>query len=198
MTDVERKGNVVTAVFCEKEKFVADAFVLATGSWSPETGRAFGLKIPVLPGKGYSMTLENPEKQLRLPAILCEARVAMTPMGTRLRIGGTMEIDRLDREKLVDLKRVQGILDGTMSFFPDLKLTLPPVEKIWHGLRPVSPDGLPYLGRAVGFENVFIGTGHAMSGLSLGPATGFLLSNLMNGEAAAMDLNVFRTGRFGQ
>ena len=196
MTAVERKGRAVTAIFCEKEKFEADAFVLATGSWSPETGSAFGLKIPVLPGKGYSVTLENPEKTLRFPAILAEARVAMTPMCNRLRIGGTMEIDRVDHEKRVSLDRVRGILAGTMSFFPDLKLELPPVEKIWHGLRPVSPDGLPYIGAADGFDNLFIGTGHAMLGLSLGPGTGFLLANLMNGEAAGMDLGVFRTGRF--
>lgn len=196
VTGMEKKGRRVAAVFCENERFEADSFVLAAGSWSAELAKKFDLKLPMQPGKGYSITLEHVEKQLNLPAILCEARVAMTPMGHRLRLGGTMEIDSLSRENRINRTRMEGILAGVASFFPDLNMELTAEKHIWHGLRPLSPDGLPFIGRAKNLENLFIGTGHAMMGLGLGPATGRLISELIFEEKPAMNLSVFEPGRF--
>jgi D-amino-acid dehydrogenase len=197
MTSILKKNNRIEAVFSENRKFETDAVVLATGSWSTEIGKKFDLKIPVVAGKGYSITLEKPQKQLNFPAILAEARVAMTPMGDLLRIGGTMEIDSLNREKHISRIRVEGIVRGTKSFFPSLDFSMPENnQKIWHGLRPVSPDGLPYIGRAKNFDNLFVGTGHAMMGLGLGPATGLLLSQLIDNQEVMLDLKKFEVDRF--
>jgi len=176
------------------ENISADEFVLAGGSWSPLLARKLGLRLPMQAGKGYSLTLQQPREMPQLCSILTEARVAVTPMGNTLRIGGTMEIAGLNED--INPLRVRGIIKSVPKYFP--KFTEADFSGIqpWRGLRPCSPDGLPYLGRTAKFSNLTIATGHAMMGLSLGPVTGRLVAEILSGEVPSHDLTLLSPDRF--
>src|SRR5665647_2063797 len=117
---------------------------------------------------------------------LIEGRCAMTPWGQHVRIGGTMEISGINETILP--KRMKGIYDSVKDFYPGLKIYLPPADKIWHGLRPVTPDGLPYIGRLKNFKNVVIAGGHAMMGVSLAPGTGKLVTEIIGRKNTTIDM----------
>jgi D-amino-acid dehydrogenase len=174
--------------------FSADHWIVAAGSWSGWIASAMGLKLPMQAGKGYSFTVKDVARNTRIPTIFLEARVAVTPMGPDLRFGGTMEISGINHK--INMNRVRGIVNSISKYYPDMKVDVPPVKEVWHGLRPCSPDGLPYLGRAGRFDNVVVATGHAMMGLSLGPGTGRLVSDLVAGHSPEVDLRPFDPNRF--
>jgi D-amino-acid dehydrogenase len=146
-------------------------------------------------GKGYSITYPNISRNLRYPAILVDARTAMTPMGADLRMGGTMEISGLNSPTLI--KRAQAIFNAAKTYYPDLPVEFPAVDKIWSGLRPLSPDGLPYIGRHSKYANLTLAGGHAMLGLSLAAGTGKLVEELVEGRKPSMDISAFNVERFG-
>ena len=123
-----------------------------------------------MPGKGYSITDNNSAITLNIPAILCEARVAITPMDGLIRYGGTMEIASINH--YVNIKRVEGILEAVPKYFSNLQPKMPDTKDIWYGFRPCSPDGLPFIGSVKKIRNLMIAGGHSMMGLGLGPATG--------------------------
>jgi D-amino-acid dehydrogenase len=195
ITGFERKGRKVTAVLTDKGHFGADEFVIATGSWLPSVVRDLGIRMVLQAGKGYSMTFEKMEKNLRYPAILVDRRVAMTPMGRDLRMGGTMEISGIGSPTL--LKRAQAIFAGARDYYPSLDVSLPRPERIWHGYRPLSPDGLPYIGRHSHYDNLVIAGGHAMIGITLAAGTGRLVEELLSGKPASVDLSAFDVERYG-
>ncbi len=178
-----RSGNQV---------FTFDEYVLATGSWSGLMASRLDLKLPMQAGKGYSFLVDQVAKNIRVPSILLEARVAVTPMGNSVRFGGTMEIGGINHE--INPNRVKGIVEAIPKYYPDWKFEYP--QKVWHGLRPCSPDGLPYIGRLQHLPNVVVATGHSMMGMSLGPATGKLVSDLIQGRALDMSLGAFDPQRF--
>jgi D-amino-acid dehydrogenase len=173
---------------------VADEYVLAGGVWSTELARELGLRLPMQAGKGYSLTLDAPPRLPRLCAILSEARVAMTPMGDALRFGGTMELAGVDTT--IDLARVRGIVESVARYLPDFSGKTFRGVRAWCGLRPCSPDGLPYLGRWPDPVNLIAATGHAMMGVSLGPATGQLVAEILSDEAPTFALDLVRPDRF--
>jgi D-amino-acid dehydrogenase len=175
-------------------EFAFDEIVIASGSWSGQVASKLKISMPMQAGKGYSFTLQNVEKNIRIPSIFLEARVAITPMGTTLRFGGTMEITGIDHS--ISMNRVKGIVDSIPLYYPDMKVTMPKKEEIWHGLRPCSPDGLPYIGRSRSFSNLTFATGHSMMGLSLGPGTGKLVSELVNQDKVSIDIASFAPERF--
>ena len=188
-----RDGQRVGAVVTPQGTIDADEFVLAAGSWSPQLARRIGLRLPLEPGKGYSLTIEKPREMPRRSIILHEARVAITPMGGALRVGGTMEFAGIDLR--INPPRVRGILKSLARYLPsfrpeDFASTTP-----WCGLRPVTPDGLPYVGRLL--KNLTIATGHAMMGVSLAPITGKLVSEIVSGETPRIDIAALRPDRFG-
>ncbi|HEY9257329.1 FAD-dependent oxidoreductase, partial [Chitinophaga sp.] len=194
VTNIKTNGKKVTAVVTGSETHTADLFVLATGSWTPAVARLAGISVPMMPGKGYSVTLESPAVNLNIPAILCEARVALTPMGNRLRYGGTMEVAPVN--DTVNMNRVAGIVDSVQRYFTNLPVNMPDKTAVWSGCRPCSPDGLPYIGFVPSYNNFLLGGGHAMMGLSLGPATGKLLAELANSEKTSIDIAAFSPGRY--
>jgi D-amino-acid dehydrogenase len=194
VTGFEKKGNTVTAVITDKGKFDCSQLVLATGSWLPVVTEKLGVSILLQAGKGYSMTYENVQRNLRYPAILVDKRVAMTPMGADLRMGGTMEISGLNSPLLV--KRAQAIYNGAKAYYPDLPVDVMPKEKIWYGLRPLTPDGLPYIGHHSKYSNLVIAGGHAMLGLSLAAATGKLVEELVSQKKTTIDVKAFAPERF--
>ncbi len=192
-------GFLTSAISLEAVKtnhgdFKMDEWVVATGSWSGALLSMLGISLPMQAGKGYSFTIPEVEKNIRIPSIFLEARVAVTPMGSVLRFGGTMEISGINHD--INMRRVKGIVDAIPNYYPDMKVAMPAVENVWHGLRPCSPDGLPYIGRTRRFKNMIIATGHAMMGQSLGPGTGKLVAELMMKEPTSIPILPLDPERF--
>jgi D-amino-acid dehydrogenase len=189
-----KEGAVIKKVVTTNGSFEADVVVMAAGSWLPQLTKMVGLSIPLMPGKGYSFMQNNPAKQLNIPSIFCEARVAVTPMNGGIRFGGTMEIAPVNTK--VNMKRVEGIVNSIPKYFSNVQLNLPEEKDVWYGFRPCTPDGVPYIGSSKKISNLFIAGGHAMSGLSLGPASGKLIAELVNGQQTSMDIKAFDPERF--
>jgi D-amino-acid dehydrogenase len=194
ITGFERKGRKVTTVLTNNGAFSGDEVVLATGSWLNLSTRDLGIELIMQAGKGYSMTFENVEKNLHYPSILVDDRVAMTPMGGDLRMGGTMEISGLNSNVLI--KRAEAIFKAAKSYFPNLPVSFPSKDKIWFGWRPLSPDGLPYIGRHSKYDNLIIAGGHAMLGISMAAATGKIVEEIASGKQTSMDISAFAVERF--
>jgi D-amino-acid dehydrogenase len=184
----------IKSVVTNQGNFAFDEIVIAAGSWSGAIAKKLNLNLPMQAGKGYSFTLPEVEKNVRIPSIFLEARVAVTPMGSSLRFGGTMEITGLDHS--IDMKRVKGIVDSIPLYYPEIKVGMPLKETVWHGLRPCSPDGLPYIGRTKKYKNLILATGHSMLGVSLGPGTGKLVSEIVKNEKPSIRLRMFDPERF--
>ena len=184
----------ITEVTTGANQFTGDEVILCGGSWSPVIVHDLRLKIPTQAGKGYSLTLPQPRELPQICSILTEARIAVTPMGKTLRFGGTMEIAGLNED--INPVRVQGIIKAVPKYLP--KFTPDDFAGVqpWRGLRPCSPDGLPYVGRTAKFSNLTIATGHAMMGLSLGPITGKLVSEIVSGEKPSMDVTLLNPDRY--
>lgn len=194
VTGFEKNSSQVTAVLTDKGRFACEELVLANGSWLPVVTEYLGIDLLLQAGKGYSITYEKVERNLRYPAILVDDRVAMTPMGADLRMGGTMEISGLDSPMLI--KRAQAIYKAAKSYYPNLPVAAPAAEKIWSGLRPLSPDGLPYIGRHSKYANLTLAGGHAMLGLSLAAGTGKLVEEIVEGRKTSIDISAFNVERF--
>ncbi len=188
------EGRAVRAARTAGGEIEGDAFVLAAGSWTGLLARQLGVRIPMEPGKGYSMTIARPRERIRRSVILHEARVALTPMGRTLRVGGTMELTGHDLS--ISSPRLRGIQKSLRQYLPAFgEADFAGVEP-WCGLRPCTPDGLPYVGPARRYDNLSLAAGHAMMGLSMAPATGQLLAQLLVGEPPLVDPTLLRPDRF--
>jgi D-amino-acid dehydrogenase len=194
VTSVIKEGNKITKIIAGDKEINGDVFVFANGSWLPQLAKMAGINIPLMPGKGYSITYEQPRQKLNVPAILCEARVAITPMNGKMRYGGTMEIAPVNDQ--INMNRVQGIIESVSKYFPEIRLAMPEKKDVWFGFRPVSPDGLPYIGYSAKIQNLIIAGGHAMMGLSLGPASGKIVADLANQRKTEINISAFNANRF--
>ncbi len=190
------KNQIKSLTINHSENHIIDQLIIATGSWSPVLAKALHIGLPMQAGKGYSVTNQQVEgKRLRIPSILLEARVAITPMAQNLiRFGGTMEIGGINDQ--INMNRVRGIIKSVPQFFPDYLIEMPQKEQVWYGLRPCSPDGLPYIGRTNKFKNLTIASGHAMMGLSLAPATGKLVQQIIDNEPTTIDIDLYSPERY--
>ena len=187
-------GEIQAARTAQGE-ITADEYVLAGGAWSPQIARDLpGIRLPLQAGKGYSLTLPAPKRLPELCSILLEARVAVTPMGGTLRFAGTMEIGGLDTA--VNPRRVEGIRKSVPRYLPEFQYNDFRDAPVWSGLRPCSPDGLPYIGRFGNYRNLSVATGHAMMGLSLGPVTGLLLREILTGEPPSLAIAALSPDRY--
>ena len=190
-----KEGNNIKGVRTNSSEYFGEHIVLAAGAWSGEVAAMLQLNIPMVGGRGYSMTFEDLSFKIKQPIILSEARVALTPMAeNKIRFGGTMEITSTNTPPRMN--RVKGILESVKKYFPDVEIPFPEKDKIWFGFRPCSADGLPYIGKVSKYNNLVIASGHAMLGLSLGPATGKLVSEIINNEATSIDVKAFNPDRF--
>ncbi|HEY2951184.1 MAG TPA: FAD-dependent oxidoreductase [Verrucomicrobiae bacterium] len=194
VTGFTQHASRINAVNTSRGEFTADEFVLCGGAWSPVVARVLRLHLPMQAGKGYSLTLPKPRQLPTICAIFAEARLAVTPMGGQLRFGGTMEIAGLNED--INPVRVQGIIKSVPKYYPDFTPQdfdgIPP----WRGLRPCSPDGLPYVGRTARYANLALATGHAMMGLSLGPITGKLVAEILSDEKPSMGIELLNPDRY--
>jgi D-amino-acid dehydrogenase len=194
-TILQNKGSIRGIRTASGEKHEAHTTILAGGMATLDLARQLDLKLPMQGGKGYSLSLPKPLKNPLLCALLKEGRVAVTPMGDMLRIAGTMEI--CGSNTSISRPRLTGIIESFCRFYPDFQASDFENLTPWVGLRPCSPDGLPYLGTVPTHSNLIVATGHAMMGLSLAPITGKLVHQLISGQAPSLDLSALRPDRFG-
>ncbi|MFD4599412.1 NAD(P)/FAD-dependent oxidoreductase [Streptomyces sp. NPDC058464] len=168
-----RQGDTVTGVLTDHGEFTGDTLLLAAGVWTGRMTRALGVPLPIRPGKGYSVDFTPAPVQLRTSLTLEDARVAVTPLNGFLRLAGTMEFGGL--EENINPRRVAAIKQAAADAFTDWDN--PPGEAApWAGLRPMTPDGLPVIGRLGPLPNVYVASGHGMLGLTLAPATAEIIT----------------------
>ena len=180
-----KSAGRIEALVTNRGEISGDEFVLCGGIWSSKLANDLGLKLPMQAGKGYSVTLEAPPELPQLCSLLHEARVAVTPIGQSLRVGGTMEMCGLDES--ITESRVRGIIQSIPKYFPEFNADSFSQLPTWTGLRPCSPDGLPYLGRTARWSNAIVSTGHAMMGVSLALVSGELVANRIEGKKPVID-----------
>ncbi|GAB4505574.1 MAG: hypothetical protein Fur0043_25700 [Anaerolineales bacterium] len=177
-------GGKVQAVKTGQGEIEAGQFVLAAGAWSGMLARKAGLHIPLQPARGYSLTASAVQHMPSHALILGDRRVAVTPLGKRLRVTGRLEVGEFDTTP--NLRWIQR-LEGFAREYLRLETALE-IEETWAGLRPTTPDGMPIIGFSPRHSNFILATGHAMLGLSLGPGTGQVVAELANGVAPAAEL----------
>jgi D-amino-acid dehydrogenase len=190
----EKNNGQITAVITGKEKITCDELIIANGSWLGNISKLLGIKMLMQPGKGYSIVYNELEKNLQYPSILVDDRTATTPINKWLRIGGTMELSGHSDNILP--KRVMAIYNAFKKYYPTMNLPKPDISKAWFGYRPVTPDGIPYIGRHTKYKNLTYAGGHAMLGVSTAAGTGLLIKEIIAGENPAIELSAFNPERF--
>ena len=186
--------NKIKTITTTQGQITANEFVICAGSWSSHIVKQLKVKIPLQAGKGYSLTIPDIPDNINYPNVLCEAKIAMTPMDNKLRIAGTMEIAGLNRS--ITKKRVKTLKEQIPNYFSLFKSKSFDNVKPWAGLRPVSPDGLPYIGKAKNWSNLTLNTGHAMMGISMAPISGKLASEEITKTQKLLDITLLQPERF--
>ena len=190
--DLQFSEGKIKEIKTQSQSITADEFVLAAGSWSQLLSKKLGIKIPLEAGKGYRINTER-ETGITIPAILTEARVAVTPMHGFTRFAGTMEIAGIHHK--INPVRVEAIAKAAEKYYVNVSINEEEKAHAACGLRPVSPDGKPYIGKSSKCDNLTIATGHAMMGWSMGPATGKLVSEVILDKKCSMNLDAFHPDR---
>ena len=190
--DISVSNGKIQQLVTSKASYVADEVVLAAGSWSGQLSKKLDIKLPLQAGKGYRINVER-FTGITMPAILLEAKVAVTPMKGFTRFAGTMDFSGINAT--IRKERVKAIANAANSFYPEIEINATEIDKAKSGMRPVSPDGLPYIGRCPDIQNLTFATGHAMMGWSLGPATGKLVAEIIDGGKPSMDISPFAPER---
>jgi len=180
--------NVITS----QGSFEAEEVVFAAGAWTEKLLKSLKISLSVQAGKGYRINVKTPVG-ITMPAILMESKVAVTPMQGFTRFSGTMEIAGINNT--IRMNRVKAIAGAASNYYEGVQLPQEDLEQAKCGLRPLSPDGLPFIGRHSSCENLVMATGHAMMGWSLGPGTGKLVSELISDKKASMNINAFSPER---
>ncbi|MEO6611090.1 MAG: FAD-dependent oxidoreductase [Chitinophagaceae bacterium] len=194
VTGFEKANGKITAVITDKGIVSCDELVIANGSWLGNISRLLGIKMLMQPGKGYSLAYNDLKKNLQYPSILVDDRTATTPIRKWLRIGGTMELSGHSDNILP--KRVTAIYNAFKKYYPAMNLPQPDLKNAWFGYRPVTPDGMPYIGRHSSYSNLTYAGGHAMLGVSAAAGTGLLIKEIIAGEKPAISLIAFDPARF--
>jgi D-amino-acid dehydrogenase len=192
VSGVIREGGRARAIATGQGEIRADAFVFATGAWTPLLAEQLGCRVPIQPGKGYSLTMRRPARCPTYPLLFEEHRVAVTPMQSGYRLGSTMEFAGYDTT--LDRRRLQLLRDGAAPYL--LEPPDEPVEEEWFGWRPMTYDSKPIIDRSPKLGNVWLAAGHNMLGLSMSPATGLLVSELLDGRPPHIDPMPYSVRRF--
>lgn len=190
--DITISNQKITSIKTNKQTLVADEIVLAAGSWSSLLSKKLNLNLLLQAGKGYRINT-NRETGITIPAILAEAKTAVTPMNGFTRFAGTMEIAGINHN--INKVRVEAIANAARQYYPNIELTQAEKNDAACGLRPVSPDSLPYIGKSSKCKNLTVAAGHAMMGWSMGTATGLLVSEIISDKKTSLDLNPYHPDR---
>jgi len=187
-----RQKNRADAIQTSAGEMTADAFVVAAGAWTPRLKLDLGCRIPIQPGKGYSITMPRPVQCPKIPLIFEEHRVAVTPMQSGYRIGSIMEFAGFD--ETLDPRRLDLLRAGARHYLHEP--IAEPILETWYGWRPMTYDSKPIIGRSPALENVYLAVGHNMLGLSMAPATGRLIAEMLNGQSPHIDPAPYSAARF--
>lgn len=190
----EHGGKVHSIVLEGGQKVAVENLLVAGGAWSAQILKKSGLKIYLQDGKGYSVTFNSLANKPKIPAILTEGKVAVSPIGDELRIGGTLELGGMSTN--INQNRLDGIFECLPKYYQEIDIDTEQKKKVWYGYRPCTPDGMPYIGKADTCNNLYVATGHAMMGVSMGPATGKLIAEIISDTKQSMDTSMFRLNRF--
>jgi D-amino-acid dehydrogenase len=193
VTGAERDGNELRTLATTRGRLEAREIVLAAGAWSGLLGRQLGVRLPMLGAKGYSVVASRKEPHPTRSLYLAERKVAINPHADSLRVSGTLELVGLDLS--INTRRVDAVVRGARGLL-DFGETPAPAEA-WSGLRPCLPDGMPVIGRSRGTRNLWLATGHQMTGLKTAPGSGRLLAELVCGQPPSFDPAPFRPDRYG-
>ncbi len=185
-----RKGQI-TAVKTSTGLIHAQEVVMACGAWDNVALKPLGIRLPTQPAKGYSVSLPQPDGFGALPSLLCESKLAVTPMDGILRIAGSLEMAGLDLS--INQRRVDAIIRNAGNYLCGLDSS---EAKVWCGLRSCTPDGLPIIDRVPGYANLTVATGHSMMGVRLGPISGKRVAELISGVMDPYDRQWLALGRF--
>jgi D-amino-acid dehydrogenase len=185
-------GDRIRTAVTGRGEFSADTYILAAGAWTAQLFGLVGLKLPIQPGKGYSITMGRPALCPATPCYLYERRVVATPWPSGYRLGGTMELSGFSLG--LNAERIDALKTAAADYLKD-PLGHPVAEE-WTGLRPMTYDDLPVIGRAPRFRNLILATGHGMLGITMAPATGRLVAEIVCGVPPHIDPRPFDPGRF--
>jgi len=189
---IVRDGGRIARVETSRGDFSGGDVVLALGSWSPQFARALDLRVPIQPGKGYSITYARPANCPRIPLTLKEPQVCVTAWGSGYRLGSTMEFSGYDAT--LNRTRLDALRRGAAQFLHEPEG--PAVVEEWYGWRPMTPDDLPLIGRVPHIRNLVVATGHGMLGVTMSAGTGLLVSEIVGGRATSFDIGAFAPARF--
>ena len=192
VTHFKLKDNGIESVCTSKKDFLADEVVVTSGAWSEALLKQLGIQLSVQAGKGYRLNLNQPTG-ISLPALLLEAKVAVTPMQGFTRFGGTMELSGVNHK--INSKRLAVIAQAGSDYYPQVQISQEELANVKCGLRPLSPDGLPFIGRHSKCKNLVLATGHSMMGWSLGPATGKLVAELISNQDTSISIKHYAPER---
>jgi len=187
-----KENGTAVAIGNGTDTIKADHFVVASGAMTPFLNKHLGLRIPIEPGKGYSITMPRPTRMPKIPIIFEDSHVAITPMKSGYRIGSTMEFVGYDTS--INLKRLKLLTAAAEKYLHEPHAE--PVEEEWFGWRPMTYDGRPIIDRCPIMNNVWMATGHSMLGLSMATGTGKLVSEMISGEETHIDATPFSVSRF--
>jgi len=188
----DRRNGRLTAVKTRAGSIEGDHFVVAAGAWAAPLGRVFGYKVPLQAAKGYSVTFDRPTVKINHPLYLGEVSVGVTPYDGGFRLAGTLELSGINER--LDRRRVGAIRRNAEKYLPGVSQGGAGEE--WVGMRPLTPDGIPLIGRVPGADNIYMATGHAILGMTLAPATAAVIAELIMKGESTMDLTPFDPGRF--
>ena len=192
VTGFRLEGKTITTVLTTGGEFRPRAVILAAGADSTRLARMLGVQLPIEAGKGYSFSVPSDQFSPSRALLLSEAKVAVTPFRGRTRLGGTLELSGLDYT--IDAARVTAIRESANRY---LSANLPVgIEEEWTGLRPCTPDGLPIISRISSLRNLVVASGHAMLGVSLGPISGKLATQLALDTQPEFDRDSLSASRF--
>ena len=189
---IKRKNGQITGLQTQKGMMTADQFVFAAGAWSAQLSSGLGCRIPVEPGKGYSVTMDRPDVCPKYPMLFPEHNVGVTPFEQGYRLGSMMEFIGFD--KSIPERRIDQLRESAKPY-----LVEPFTEKIlntWYGWRPMTWDSLPIIGRVPRLDNAYLATGHNMLGLSLAAGTGKLIAEIIREQPTHINAIAFSPERF--
>lgn len=193
ITGFRRGEDRLDAVLTDRGEFVADDIVFALGSWSPQLGKQLDLRIPIQPGKGYSITYTRPARAPRIPMSLREASVCVSVWESGYRLGSTMEFAGYDTS--LNRARIDVIKRRAAEYLVEPEG--PAVVEEWYGWRPMTYDDLPIIGRTAKWKNLMLATGHSMLGVTMSAATGEMVAQLLAGGETTLDAATVSPSRFG-
>ncbi len=192
IADFHTEAGGAKAVSSSLGSFEADHFVVATGAMTPLLNKHLGMRVPIQPGKGYSLTMPKPTLMPKVPIIFEDSHVAITPMETAYRIGSTMEFVGYDTS--ISRKRLKLLTDAAEKYLHEPYSDS--IEEEWFGWRPMTWDGRPIIDRSPRMSNVWIAAGHSMLGLSMATGTGKLIAEMIGEEDTHIDASGFSASRF--